>query len=129
MPHTILVVDDQSSIVTLVAAVLRRAGYTVLTAATGEEAIEVFRGHDAKIDLLLSNIQMPGITGIELGTKMVLERPDTKVMLMSGFNAGMLVLHDGWHFLPKPFMPGQLLSLVSLVLAKPSPPIANEHTD
>jgi FixJ family two-component response regulator len=63
---------------------------------------------------------MPGMTGIELGTKLTLERPDIRVMLMSGFTSGMLVLNSGWQFLSKPFVPSQLRESILNVLASPS---------
>jgi len=55
---------------------------------------------------------MPGMTGIELATKITAQRPEIKVLLMSGFTGGMLVLNEGWHFLPKPFIPSQLRALI-----------------
>jgi hypothetical protein len=47
---------------------------------------------------------MPGMTGIQLATNFQLDRPDSKVLLMSGLDCGMLLLNEGWQFLPKPFM-------------------------
>ena len=55
---------------------------------------------------------MAEMTGIELGTKITLQRPRIKVLLMSGFTDGMLVLNEGWHFLPKPFVQSQLSALI-----------------
>jgi DNA-binding NtrC family response regulator len=66
---------------------------------------------------------MPQMTGIELATAMTAERPELKVLLMSGFDGGMLVLNEGWHFLPKPFIPSQLRALIS-GLASPDKPNA-----
>ncbi|MGC1295013.1 MAG: response regulator, partial [Alloacidobacterium sp.] len=60
------------------------------------------------IDLLLSDFQMPGMTGVELATMMTVHRPKLKVLLMSAFPNGMLVLNEGWHFLAKPFVASQL---------------------
>jgi two-component system cell cycle sensor histidine kinase/response regulator CckA len=65
-----------------------------------------------EIHLLLADFQMPGMTGIELATKITAQRPEIKVLLMSGFTGGMLVLNEGWHFLPKPFIPSQLRALI-----------------
>lgn len=55
---------------------------------------------------------MPEMSGVELATKVTLERPRLKVLLMSGFPEGMLILNEGWHFLAKPFVASQLLALV-----------------
>jgi CheY-like chemotaxis protein len=65
-----------------------------------------------EIHLLLADFQMPGMTGIELATKITAQLPEIKVLLMSGFTGGMLVLNEGWHFLPKPFIPSQLRALI-----------------
>ncbi len=124
---TILVVDDEPAILMFVTAILAKTGLAVLTAGSGEDAIRQSQDYDGRIDLLLSNIQMPGMTGIELGTKLNVERPEMKVLLMSGFTSGMLVLDEGWHFLHKPFLPAQLRDLISSVLRQ-SPAInLNEH--
>ena len=75
---------------------------------------------------------MPRMNGLELGTKISAERPDMRVMLMSGYASGMLVLNEGWHFLHKPFIPSQLRDLVSSLLMQPSAtskPDINEHRD
>jgi len=56
---------------------------------------------------------MTGMTGIELATQITAQRERIKVLLMSGYPAGMLILNEGWHFLPKPFIPSQLLTLIS----------------
>jgi DNA-binding NtrC family response regulator len=69
-----------------------------------------------EIHLLLSDFQMPGMSGIELATQMSVDRPQLKVLMMSGFTEGMLVLNEGWHFLAKPFIPSQLRALVSGLL-------------
>jgi len=53
------------------------------------------------------------MSGIDLATKLTLERPKIQVLLMSGFNGGMLVLNEGWHFLAKPFIPSQLRALIA----------------
>jgi two-component system cell cycle sensor histidine kinase/response regulator CckA len=112
---TILVVDDEPEILTFVSGFLTRTGFTVLMAASGADALRQSRNHCGPINLLLSDIEMPGMTGIELSTRFKLERPGMKVMFMSGY-AGRIMLNDGWHFLPKPFVPLQLLDLISSVL-------------
>lgn len=123
----ILVVDDVETIRNFVSDFLARNGYTVLVAATGEEALQLSRDCKEPLHLLLSNIQMPGITGIELSAKISLERPEIKVMLMSGFEGGMLVLNEGWHFLHKPFVPSQLLGIIKALLLQPPIPNINER--
>jgi hypothetical protein len=56
---------------------------------------------------------MEGVNGVDLATKMTADRPALKVLLISPFTDGMLVLNEGWHFLPKPFISSQLRSLIT----------------
>jgi DNA-binding NtrC family response regulator len=108
---TILVVDDDAAILQFVSRLLT-VNYHVLTAQRGTEALQQSKDYKGEIHLLLSDFQMPGMSGVEVATKMTVGRPDLKVLLMSGFPEGMLVLNEGWHFLPKPFIPSQLLCLI-----------------
>ena len=106
-------VDDDRQILNFVSLILIDHEYNVLTATSGREALEVSREHEASIDLLLSDFQMPGMSGVELATELSSERPAIKVLLMSGFPDGILVLNEGWHFLAKPFITSQLCALIS----------------
>jgi two-component system cell cycle sensor histidine kinase/response regulator CckA len=114
---TILVIDDDSAILRFVSDLLAARNYHVLTGVSGEEGLQLSHCQH-EIHLLLADFQMPGITGIELATQMSVERPDLKVLLMSGFTGGMLVLNEGWHFLPKPFIPSQLYALIVGLIGK-----------
>jgi DNA-binding NtrC family response regulator len=109
---TILVVDDDASILAVVSELLIDGGYNVLTARTGAKGLEQSREFKGTINLLLSDFQMPGMSGVELATAMTQQRPEIKVLLMSGFTDGMLILNEGWHFLTKPFVASQLRALV-----------------
>lgn len=109
---TVLVVDDEPSILAVVSGLLGDDEYNILTAGTAAQALQQSRDFKGAIDLLLSDFQMPGMSGVDLATSMTLERPQLKVLLMSGFPAGMLVLNEGWHFLAKPFVASQLRALV-----------------
>ncbi len=110
---TILVVDDDAAVLKSVSAILANGNYNVLTADSGSAALQQSRDCKTDIHLLLSDFQMTGMNGVDLATQMSRDRPDLKVLLMSGFTDGMLVLNEGWHFLPKPFIPSQLRTLVS----------------
>jgi CheY-like chemotaxis protein len=92
----------------MVAELLQRCGYHVLLAKNGNEALQKAREFDGVIHLLLSDVDMPGMTGIELAIQLNQERPDTKILLISGLAAGLLVLNNSWQFLPKPFMADML---------------------
>jgi len=72
---TILVVDDDPATLELVSAIFLGGEYNVLTASSGESAVQRSRDYKSEIHLLLSDFQMPGMSGIELATKMTLERP------------------------------------------------------
>jgi DNA-binding NtrC family response regulator len=109
---TIFVVDDDKDILATVKALLANREYNIHTAVNGADALQQSRDYAGEIHLLLSDFQMPGMSGIELATAMTLERPDLKVLLMSGFDGGMLVLNEGWHFLAKPFIASQLRALI-----------------
>jgi len=108
---TVLIVDDDAAVLSLVAASLADK-FDILTATSSDEALKRSTNFKKEIHLLLSDIQMPGMTGIDLATKITAQRPKIKVLLMSGYAGGMLVLNEGWHFLPKPFIPSQLRVLV-----------------
>jgi len=95
-----------------VTSVLAR-DYNVLSASSGKEAFQVSQNYQPAIHLLLSDFDMPGMNGIALATQISVERPQIKVLLMSGFTEGMLVLNEGWHFLPKPFIASQLHALIA----------------
>jgi two-component system cell cycle sensor histidine kinase/response regulator CckA len=116
---TILLVDDSADSLALVSALLAN-DYAVLTAVNGKEALQRSKDFEPEIHLLLSDFQMPGMSGIELATKLTADRPHIKVLLMSGFPEGMLVLNEGWHFLAKPFIPSQLRVLVAGLINPPN---------
>jgi DNA-binding NtrC family response regulator len=109
---TILVVDDDAGVLSFVSGLLVNSSYCVLTASGAEEALQQSRDYKSEIHLLLSDLQMPGMTGIDLAAQITRERPGLKVLLMSGYAGGMIVLNKGWHFLAKPFIPSQLRALV-----------------
>jgi DNA-binding NtrC family response regulator len=109
---TILLVDDDEKLNRLISSILVDADYNVLAAANGADALRQSDNYQGEIFLLLSDFQMPGMSGIELATNVIIKRPAIEVLLMSGFPQGMLVLNGGWHFLPKPFIPSQLIDLI-----------------
>ena len=111
--QTILVVDDDPKILGVVSELLANDNYNILTARTGSMGLQQSREFEGEIAVLLSDFQMPGgMSGVDLATAMTLDRPQLKVLLMSGFPDGMLVLNEGWHFLAKPFVTSQLRALV-----------------
>ncbi len=110
---TILLVDDEDSILQHLSELLIASKYNVIASRNGKEAIERSLHFEGDIHLLLSDFDMPEMSGIELATALTLTRPKIKVLMMSGFTGGMLVLNEGWHFLPRPFIQSQLLALIA----------------
>lgn len=110
IPGTALVVEDDPAILRLVQTILEEAGLEVLAASSAQQAIRVEAQFTRTIHLLLSDIMMPDMCGPDLAKALKQRRPEMRVMLMSGFADGaMLVLNHGWHFIQKPFLPDALL--------------------
>jgi CheY-like chemotaxis protein len=118
--RTILVVDDDPAVLTFVSGFLG-GQYNVLVANNGPEAVKLSKDFKNDIHLLLSDFSMVGMTGIDVAAQITLQRPKIKVLLMSGFTGGMLVLNEGWHFLAKPFIPSQLRTLISGLISPDAP--------
>lgn len=117
---TILVVDDDRSVRAATADVLRRAGYEVLEAHSGSSALDVLKGREGPVDLLLTDVQMQKMDGGELAEAVQATRPDLRVLFMSGYTGGA-ALHDsvrdeGVNFIAKPFVADVLLRKVRAVL-------------
>ncbi len=118
--ETILVVDDNDVVLNVVVQLLGRANFQVLSAANGADAIELAKETKGRIDLLLSDIDMPLISGPDLGLALKKTRPDLRVMLMSGGQDGnLLVLNYGWAFIQKPFVAARLVQMITEVLRSP----------
>ena len=116
MSQPILLVDDDPTIVELVSKVLRMAGYDVVSANNGAQALTIAQA-DPRICLVLSDIVMPGMTGVQLCERLKAWRPELKCILMSGYDMGLMEREWDVYFLPKPFFPRDLLGKVREVLA------------
>jgi two-component system cell cycle sensor histidine kinase/response regulator CckA len=114
--QTILIVDDKAGIRALVRKILRRERYVVLEAGSAEEALTVASKHAGRIDLLLTDVMLPGLTGRELAEQMLPARPELKVVYISGYTDDESVrrgaIPPGSMFLQKPFTSGVLVGLV-----------------
>jgi len=108
---TVLVVDDEPVIRSMMSEVLQHEGHSVLTAGSSAQALSLFRSHRREIDLLISDIVMPETDGPALATKMQAERPGLPVLLMSGCCDSRQV-NSSFEFLPKPFSISDLLQRV-----------------
>ncbi|HZJ62798.1 MAG TPA: response regulator, partial [Kofleriaceae bacterium] len=117
---TVLVVDDDDDVRRMVERVLRRAGYTVLTAVSGPDALARAGSYSGTIDLLLTDVVMPGMTGQELIRELSHDRPLLQVIFMSGYHQGAPI--DAKQFVSKPFERSALLSTVADILANRNRP-------
>ena len=119
--RTVLLVEDEEPMRALVARVLSRAGYRVLEMTGPEEAVRELERLEEPVDLLLTDLVMPGISGAELANRLVERQPGLNVLLMSGYADDVLAAHalpaDGPPLLCKPFSPDELLSSVAGALA------------
>jgi len=120
--ETVLVVEDDGAIRGLVRKVLETAGYTVMDAGAPREALDLARQHDGPIQLLLTDVILPELTGRDLADRLVRDRPDLVVLFMSGY-ADDAIVHQGrldpdTAFLQKPFTPEALLRRVGEVLGR-----------
>jgi two-component system cell cycle sensor histidine kinase/response regulator CckA len=126
---TILVVEDTALVLKTVCMILERAKFTVLAAGSAEEAMRL-AGFAKTIDLLLSDVMMPDMSGPDLALQFKELRPEMRVMLMSGYPDGaMLVLNYGWHFIKKPFVAAQLVAKINEVLGEEVRDQGTDHFD
>jgi CheY-like chemotaxis protein len=121
----VLVVDDEGPIRRFVAGALRSSGYDVATARDGREALIALYGETASPALVLTDIDMPGMSGVELAARIRADRPATRVILMTGREASAARARERAGLvegvLLKPFGLAELLQIVVDALAPPAP--------
>ncbi|MBI1865278.1 MAG: PAS domain S-box protein [Nitrospirae bacterium] len=119
--ETVLLVEDEEGVRDLASRVLRENGYTVFEAENGQTALDVLDRHEGPVDLVLTDVVMPGMNGFELTKRASVLRPGSDVLYMSGYTEEMIgergLLEADIPFLPKPFTPEALLRKVREVLA------------
>lgn len=119
---TILLVEDEAELRQLARRLLTRQGFSVLEAADGPTALDLSRRHTGQIDVMLTDVVMPGgLSGIELAEQMRSEQPELRVVFTSGHNEDILSSHgvspEEANFIQKPFSMGSLLGVLNRVLA------------
>jgi two-component system cell cycle sensor histidine kinase/response regulator CckA len=120
--ETILVVEDDHAVMRATATTLKKGGYTVLTAANGEEASRLIERQSGGIDLVLSDVVMPQLGGPELAAFLANAHPDMPIIFMTGYSDHPIVSENGDNMIAKrraimkPFRPSELLSIVREVL-------------
>jgi len=118
----VLVASDDMTVLMYASVMLKDTGlFNVIVAGSSPEAIQTSKATKGEIKALLADFEMNGMTGMELAAKLTAERPHIKVLLMAAFPTGTLVLNEGWHFLPKPFVASQLAALIT-TLTQPDRP-------
>nr|MBF0223677.1 PAS domain-containing protein [Desulfobulbaceae bacterium] len=118
--ETILLVEDEPTILQMTRMMLEKKGYTVLSSATPSDALEKAKKHSASIDLLMTDVVMPKMNGRDLAEKIIDLYPGIGLLFMSGYTANVIahqgVLEEGVHFIQKPFSMNDLASKVREVL-------------
>ena len=118
--ETILLVEDEPTILRMTRMMLERKGYSVLPAATPGEAIDLAKTHADKIHLLMSDVVMPEMNGRDLAGQITALYPDIRLLFMSGYTADVIahhgVLDDGVAFIQKPFSMADMTAKVRDVL-------------
>ncbi len=122
--ETILIAEDEAAVRHAAAAILERLGYTVIQAASGAEALEKARRHTGPIHLLLSDLVMPGISGLDLRRRLRETRPELRALLTSGYPGSddqqKAIVTDAIPFLDKPFTGAALAARVREILDAPA---------
>ena len=111
----ILIAEDEVMVANVVRIILEKDGYFILTGSDGEAALSISRQYPGPIHLLLSDIKMPKLNGLELRERILEERPDTKILFMTGETE-----HIGaTPVLRKPFVPNELREKIQKMLERP----------
>jgi CheY-like chemotaxis protein len=118
--ETIMLVEDEAVVRRLVAEILETSGYTVLQAGDGPSALELLRRNNRTVDLLLTDVVMPGMSGREVAQAVTSMRPGTHVLYMSGYTGSVIdhhgILEQGVAFLQKPFTAEDLTRSIRTLL-------------
>jgi CheY-like chemotaxis protein len=121
--ETIVVVEDEPLVKNLVSEVLRKSGYQVMEFTNGREVLARVKHHDGPIHLLVTDVVMPAMGGVELARHLAQGRPEMRVLFISGYTDDLVgrqgLLQSGRAFLQKPFTPDTLLHRVRVLLDAP----------
>lgn len=119
---TVLLVDDEPVVLRVLGEVLTLHGYNVIEAEDYYTALQAAETHGGRIELLITDIALPGLNGCELARKLLKYRPELRVLLMSGYTGSEICQYYGvelgdLHFLAKPFRPAELLRRLKALAA------------
>ena len=119
-PKTILLIDDEQSVRSIIVRILRRANYNVLEADGGDAALALAASHPGKIDLVISDLYMPGHHGPAVAEKLAAVRPGLRILFISGYAdndvVGRAGVPPGSNFLQKPFSTEDLAAAVTAAM-------------
>ena len=116
---TILLVEDEAMLRDPLRKIFEQASFAVLVARNGEEALRIAGEYLDRIDLLLSDVQMPGMSGPDLATVLRSSHPEIRVLLVSAYPQNTVPLDPGWSFLQKPFQSRAIIDKVQEILSRP----------
>jgi CheY-like chemotaxis protein len=120
--ETVLLVEDEDNVRDLCVRILKKSGYRVFQAGNGDEALSLATGYGERIDLLLTDVVMPGMNGPELASRVTRIHPETRVLFTSGYTDNAIMSHgvldEGVSFINKPYSPSALARKVREVLDK-----------
>ena len=123
--ETILLAEDDPALLKMTQMMLERVGYHVLPAPSPEEALRLARQNAGRVDLLMTDVVMPGMNGRHLSQTLLADQPGLKRLFMSGYTADVIarhgVLEPGVHFIAKPFTPAELAHQLREILGTDSP--------
>jgi len=118
--ETILLVEDETMVRELAADILREQGYHILEASRGEQALEKSKNYRGNIELMITDVVMPGMSGKELAKRLKIERPKMKILFISGYSDEVVTRkgtkQEKFEFLQKPFLPDKFLDCVRNLL-------------
>ena len=118
----VLLAEHDPVIRVMLEKLLKQGGYDLLVVDDGQQALQKSDEHKGRIDILMADVQMPGMTGVDLVRAMRKAREELRFILLSASEQGLLVLDSTWHFLQKPFLPKALLERIVDVIKKPPAP-------
>lgn len=114
--ETILLVEDELTLLDMISTMLQELGYTILAAGTPSEAHNLIENNGGKIDMLLTDVIMPEMNGRELAERLLLKFPGMRCLFMSGYTADIIanhgVINNGLNFIQKPFLQRELATIV-----------------
>ena len=128
-----MVVEDQDQVRRMICLMLKQQGYHVLEAENGQKGIETAMSHHGGIDLLITDVVMPGLNGKELYNELVKSRPELKVLFISGYPREIIsyhgILEEGLNFLQKPVPLDLLTKKIREIIENGKQPVHGQEQD